>query len=53
MSHNRDYKTFRQFERAILKFLKHTIPKDWNRSAIESPTTFRVIHARNFWSSPS
>lgn len=30
-SHNRDYKTFRQFERAILKFLKHTIPKNWNR----------------------
>jgi hypothetical protein len=30
-SHNRDYKTFRQFKRAILKFLKHTIPKNWNR----------------------
>jgi hypothetical protein len=28
---NRDYKTFRQLKRAILKFLKHTIPGNWNR----------------------
>jgi hypothetical protein len=47
-SHNRDYKTFRQLKRAILKFLKHTIPGNWNRLCVESPTTFRVIHRDKF-----
>src|ERR1700737_1386948 len=29
--HNRDHKTIRKVKRAILKFLKHAIPKNWNR----------------------
>jgi len=47
-THNRDYKTFRQFKRAILKFLKHTIPKNWNRLCDRITDNFRVIHRDKF-----
>jgi transposase len=47
-THNRDYETFRQFKRAILKFLKHTIPKNWNRLCDRITDNFRVIHRDKF-----
>ena len=31
VTHNRDYKTFNQFRREILKFLRHTVPRRWKR----------------------
>ncbi len=44
-THNRDYKTFRQFKRAILQFLKH---KNWNRLCDRITDNFRVIHRDKF-----
>ena len=47
-THNRDYRTFRQFKRAIVKFLRQTIPKNWNRFCDRITDNFRVIHRDKF-----
>jgi transposase len=46
--HNRDYKTFNQFQREILKFLRHTVPKRWKWFSDRISDNFRVIHRADF-----
>jgi transposase len=48
ITHNRDYKTFRQFRRAIIQFLRHTVPKNWHRFRDRITDNFRVIHRADF-----
>ena len=38
VTHNRDYKTFNEFRREIIKFLRHTVPKRWKRFCDQSAT---------------
>ncbi len=48
VTHNRDYKTFNEFRREILTFLRQTVPKDWKRFCDRITDNFRVIHRANF-----
>jgi hypothetical protein len=48
VTHNRDYPTFRAFRRAILKFLRWTIPKKWAFFRDRIADNFRVISPRDF-----
>jgi transposase len=48
ITHNRDYKTFRQFRRAIIQFLRHTVPKKWRRFRDQVTDNFRIIHRDDF-----
>jgi transposase len=51
VTHNQDYPTFREFRRAILKFLRSTIPKNWaffrdritDNFCVIAPGDFRVV----------
>ena len=48
VTHNRDYKTFNEFRREILKFLRQTVPKQWKRFCDRITDNFRVIHRADF-----
>ncbi len=48
ITHNRDYKTFRQFRRAIIQFLRHTVPNNWRRFRDQITDNFRIIHREDF-----
>jgi len=48
VTHNRDYPTFREFRRAILKFLRSTIPKNWEFFRDRITDNFRVISPGDF-----
>ncbi len=48
ITHNRDYKTFAEFKREIITFLRHTVPKGWNRFCDRITDNFRVIHRADF-----
>ena len=48
VTHNRDYKTFNEFRREILKFLRDTVPKQWKRLRDRISDNFRVIHRADF-----
>ena len=48
VTHNRDYKTFREFRREVLKFLRQTVPKNWKRYCDRITDNFRVIHRDDF-----
>ena len=44
VTHNRDYKTFNEFRREIIKFLWYTVPRRWKRFRDQISDNFRVIH---------
>jgi transposase len=48
ITHNRDYKTFRQFRKAIIGFLRYTVPRNWGRFCDRITDNFRVIHRVDF-----
>jgi hypothetical protein len=48
VTHNRDYPTFREFRRTILKFLRSTIPKNWEFFPDRITDKFRVISPGDF-----
>jgi len=48
VTHNRDYKTFGEFRREVLKFLRQTVPKNWKRFCDRITDNFRVIHRADF-----
>ena len=48
VTHNRDYKTFREFRSAILTFLRRTIPKKWHLFRDRITDNFRVISPGGF-----
>jgi transposase len=48
VTHKRDYKTFSEFRREVIKFLRHTVPKHWKRFRDRITDNFRVIHRADF-----
>lgn len=48
ITHNRDHKTFPVFRREVLKFLRHTVPKNWKRFRDRITDNFRVLHRDDF-----
>ena len=48
VTHNRDYKTFAEFRREILKFLRQTVPKHRKLFCDRITNSFRVIHRADF-----
>jgi transposase len=48
VTHNREYKTFKEFRREILKFLRHTVPRGWEQFCDRITDNFRVIHRADF-----
>ena len=44
----RDDKTFTEFRREVVKFLRHTVPRQWKRFCDRITDNFRVIHRANF-----
>src|SRR5262249_14405271 len=48
VTHNRDYKPFREFRREVLKFLRQTVPKNWKRYCDRITDNFRVFHRDDF-----
>ena len=48
VTHNRDHPTFRDFRRAILKFLRSTIPNNWAFFRDRITDNFRVISPGDF-----
>ncbi len=48
VTHNRDYKTFNEFRREIIKFLWYTVPRRWKRFRDQISDNFRVIHRADF-----
>jgi len=48
VTHNQDYKTFAEFRREIIKFLRHTVPRGWKHFCDRITDNFRVIHRGEF-----
>ena len=48
VTHNRDYKTFAEFKREIVTFLRYEVPRRWKRFCDRITDNFRVIHAPIF-----
>jgi len=48
VTHNRDYKTFAEFRREVIKFLRHTVPRGWKNFRDRITDNFRVIHRADF-----
>jgi transposase len=48
VTHNRDHKTFTEFRREVVKFLRHTVPRQWKRFCDRITDNFRVIHRADF-----
>ena len=48
ITHNRDYKTFREFKREIITFLRYEVPRHWDRFRDRITDNFRVIHRADF-----
>ena len=48
VTHNRDYKTFAEFKREIITFLRYEVPRRWKRFRDRMTDNFRVIHRADF-----
>jgi len=48
VTNNRSYETFAQFRSAILRFLRRTVPKKWDRFRDRITDNFRVISPDDF-----
>ena len=48
ITHNRDFGAFREFRRAIITFLRHTVPRQWKRFRDRITDNFCVIHRADF-----
>jgi transposase len=48
VTHNRCYDSFKDFRSAILKFLRETIPENWQKYCDSVSDNFRVIDPHNF-----
>jgi hypothetical protein len=48
VTHNQDYKTFAEFRRDVIKFLRHTVPRGWKHFSDRITDNFRVIHRADF-----
>jgi transposase len=48
VTHNRDYRTFAEFRREVIKFLRHTVPRHWTRYCDRITDNFRVIRRADF-----
>ena len=49
VTHNRYYRTQKQFADAILAFMRETIPHDWEHFRDKVSDNFRVITHDKFW----
>jgi transposase len=48
VTNNRSYETFAQFRSAILRFLRRTVPKKWDRFRDRITDNFRIISPDEF-----
>jgi len=48
VTHNRHYKTQKQFANAILRFFRETLPKDWKTFRSQVSDNFRVVTHEKF-----
>ena len=48
ITHNRDYKSLAEFKKEVIRFLRHTVPRGWNRFCDRITDNFRVIHRADF-----
>ena len=49
VTHNRCYPSQKQFDDAILAFMRETIPQEWKKFRDKVSDNFRVITHENFW----
>ena len=47
-THNRDYKTFAEFRKEIITFLRYEVPRNWRRFCDQITDNFRVIRRADF-----
>ena len=45
---NRDYKTFAEFRKEIITFLRYEVPRNWRRFCDRITDNFRVIRRADF-----
>jgi transposase len=48
VTHNRDYKTFAEFRKEIITFLRYEVPRNWHRFCDRITDNFRVIRRADF-----
>jgi transposase len=48
ITHNKCYKTFRDFSAAMLSFLRDAVPKNWHTLCDEVSDNFRIINPKDF-----
>jgi transposase len=48
ITHNRDFKTFREFRKAVIDFLRYEVPEHWGRFCDRINDNFRVIRRQDF-----
>ena len=48
VTHNRDYKTFAEFRKEIITFLRYEVPRNWRRFCDRITDNFRVIRRADF-----
>ncbi|HXW22361.1 MAG TPA: hypothetical protein VEK14_05590, partial [Rhodomicrobium sp.] len=48
VTHNRDYNTFAEFRREVIKFLRHTVPRGWTYFCDRITDNFPVIPRADF-----
>ena len=48
ITHNRDFKTFHEFRRAVIDFLRYEAPRRWGRFRDRITDNFRVIRRQDF-----
>ena len=51
ITHNRDFKTFHEFRRAVDRLLRYEVPRRWGRFCDRITNNFRVIRRVIFGSS--
>ena len=48
LTHNKCYATFKDFSRAMLTFLRHEVPENWQTFCDEVTDNFRIIDPKDF-----
>jgi hypothetical protein len=48
ITHNKCYKSFREFSTAMLNFLRHEVPRNWHNLCDEVSDNFRIINPKDF-----
>ena len=48
ITHNKCYANFKDFSAAVLTFVRHDVPRNWNQYCDQVTDNFRIIDPKDF-----